>query len=694
MAYKKGYHFHNIRHRKPGVYSHVESNMRIFKANGAKNMALIGTSKGGVPGEITIIEDPEDAVKILKGGYLLDAALKAYDPVIETKDGVKLGGADQIFCIRANEATKATGNVFQTKEVPAQVGKVISTQHANSTGNVTVSGDFTGKENKTFKVEITSTGLKDLAEATYIYSLASDGEQIGEELSLKDTANATDKELGDGVKITFGQGKYNQGDTFLIPCTAPVTESEFVYTMTSKDYGDENNLISHKLTDGASPKTKCLTIHDAKLDKYEIFDNLGGAFSIKYTGDQKYASLSIVSNGKGDAIKLQTYIGENAESAKVDIDLNLDPTQYRNVRSLAIYLMGYENYEVEPVKTVNSELSVVDLDFYDKIEITETTPITAVLRDIKKTTKSQSELVEVTIINREVSNYNDYPFNLLSGGTEGRQAKSFINFLDKLGKYDIDYIVPLTDDVGIIAECREHVIKMSERYGKERRLVCGAANNMSVQQQVNFKAQIEHERVQFVGQGFYDFNKKLYPAFIHAAMYAGRFAFLGVESATSDVFNYLEPEKTYSEEEKNKLIDNGVLFDDMVAGRDNQFTFYPKLVWDYTTFAQYNDPLKVERSTGAIADQLSKEIRKELDKMLTGKLTPFSVLESARNRAISVLQQYKKDGIIIAYKNVNISKKNDRVYLSFDVAPTEVTNFTFIDITFYSEELSIMDEEY
>lgn len=689
MAFKKGYHFHNIRYRKPGVYSNVVSDMRIYKANGAKNIALIGTAKGGVPGEITIIEDPEDAQKILKGGNLLDAALKAYDPVIETKDGVSLGGADQIFCIRSNNASKSTGNVYQTKEVPATIGKVITTKHPSSTGSLTVEGEYTGEENKTYKIEITSTGLKDLAEASYVYSLASDENSVSEELALKDTASASKKDIGDGVKISFAEGKYNQGDTFLIPCTAPVTESEFVYTITSKDYGEENNLISHKLSDGAAPSTKCLTIYDAKKDRYEQFDNLGGAFSIKYTGEQKYASLSIVSNGKGDAIKLQTYIGENAEKAVVDIDINLDPTQFSNVRSLALYLMGFKGYEVEPVKTVNSELSVLDLDFYDKIEIKETKPITAVLRDIKKTTSTQSSLVEVTIINREVSNYENYSFASLSGGVEGREARSFINFLDKLGKYDIDYIVPLTDDIGIIAECREHVIKMSERYGKERRLVCGGANNMSVEQQINIKAQLEHERVQFTGQGFYDYDKKLYPAFIHAAMYAGRFAFLGVESATADIFNYLEPEKTYSEEEKNKLIDNGVLFDDMVAGRDNQYTFYPKLVWDYTTFAQYNDPLKIERSTGAIADQLSKDIRKALDRMLTGKLTPYSALESARNRAISVLQQYKKDGIIVAYRNVNIEKKNDKVYLNFDVAPTEVTNFVFIDVTFYSEELKI-----
>lgn len=689
MAFKKGYHFHNIRYRKPGVYSNVISDMRIYKANGAKNLALIGTSKGGVPGEITIIEDPEDAQKILKGGNLLDAALKAYDPVTETKDGVSLGGADQIFCIRSNSATKSTGNVFQTKEVPATVGEVIATQLANSTGKLTVSGEYTGEENKTYKVVITSTGLKDLEEATYVYSLASDENSASEELELKNTDNATNKELGDGIKITFEKGKYNQGDTFLIPCTSPVSESEFVYTITSKDYGEENNLISHSLSDGQIAGTKCLTVYDAKTDRYEKFDNLGGAFSIKYTGEQPYASLSIVSDGKGNAIKLQTYIGASAESAKVDIDLDLNPSQYRNIRALALHLVGYKNYTVEPVKTVNSELSVHDLDFYDKVEIKETTPVTAVLRDIKKTTKTQSSLVEVTIINREVSNYEDYSFQPLSGGVEGREARSFINFLDKLGKYDIDYIVPLTDDIGIIAECREHVIKMSERYGKERRLVCGGANNMSVEQQINLKQQLEHERVQFTGQGFYDYDNVLYPAYIHAAMYAGRFAYLGVESATADIFKYLKPEKTYSEEEKNKLIDNGILFDDMVAGRDNQFTFYPKLVWDYTTFAQYNDPLKTERSTGAIADQLSKEIRKSLDRLLTGKLTPYATLESARNRVISILQQYRKDGIIVAYRNVNIEKKNDRVYLSFDVAPTEVTNFTFIDVTFYSEELRI-----
>ena len=162
MAYKKGHSFHGIHRRTPGVYSYVESNMREDKTNGAKNIAFIGESKGGVPGEITFIEDPESAKELLKGGSLLDACLKAYNPVVSTKDTVELGGADLIFAIRANSATKAKTAVYQAKEVDSTIQRVTETKHANTTGGVTASGKYTGEDNKTFKITITSEGTKDI----------------------------------------------------------------------------------------------------------------------------------------------------------------------------------------------------------------------------------------------------------------------------------------------------------------------------------------------------------------------------------------------------------------------------------------------------------------------------------------------------------------------------------------------------
>lgn len=48
---------------------------------------------------------------MLKSGELLKACEKAWNPVSKTKDGVKLGGANIIACIRSNKATKSSYEV-------------------------------------------------------------------------------------------------------------------------------------------------------------------------------------------------------------------------------------------------------------------------------------------------------------------------------------------------------------------------------------------------------------------------------------------------------------------------------------------------------------------------------------------------------------------------------------------------------
>ncbi|MFR9276562.1 MAG: hypothetical protein ACLVK5_00445 [Peptoniphilus senegalensis] len=694
MAYRKGYKFHGNHQSIPDVYSHVTSYMRANKENGAQTIAIIGDAKGGKPGDIMFIRDPEDAKEFIKGGDLLEACLRAYDPVTNTKTGVEIGGADTILAIRANSATQASTDIFQAREEEAKIGEVVSTVHANTTGKLTVSGTFTGKENKTFKVVITSDGINDLENCKYNYKLVTEDKfTVENDLELNDTQNATNKDLGDGIKITFGPGKYNKGDTFLIPCTAPVTVSEFVYTITSKDYGEESNLISHKLEDGTAEGTKRLVVYDGKQDEYEVFDNLGGCFSIKYKGTEAYAALTITANGKGDSIKLQTFKGQDKENAIIDIDLDLDATRFKSIKSLSEYIKSFENYETEMVSSANSELTVNDLDFYDKVDIKEAKPITAVLRDLTKTLRFQSNYVEAEIVNKEVSNYKNYPFTPLNGGSEGTSASSYVKFLDKLSNYDLDYVVPLTVDMSIIAEVKEHCLLMSSAKGKERRMVCGLGTGITAGGAIQNAKKLRHQRVQYVGQGMYDYdengNIKLFPAYIIAAQHAGRAAFLKAESATADTYRGIRPELEYSDRETRQLIDNGVIFFQQIQSDYDNENFYPKLVWDYTTFTDYDDPLLVERSTGAIADIFSKRVRKEIGKMLTGKLTPFGVLESARNKVISLLQAGIKEGIIVAYKDVTVEKHRDKVNIRYGLAPTLVTNFTFVDQDFYVEDIKL-----
>ena len=189
----------------------------------------------------------------------------------------------------------------------------------------------------------------------------------------------------------------------------------------------------------------------------------------------------------------------------------------------------------------------------------------------------------------------------------------------------------------------------------------------------------------------YDENRepKLYPAYILAAQHAGRAAFLKEESATNDTYKMIEPEKTFEGKDRRDLINNGVMFFDQVVSDVNYSQFYSNLVWDYTTFTDYNDPIYVERSTGAITDIISKEGRKVLRKILVGKLTPTSVMETAKQAIISMLQEKQKQGVINAFRNIKLSKHADVVNITMDIAPAEVTNFVFVDFNYYRQDIVV-----
>lgn len=102
----------------PGVYSTTDVSAMSTKgdAEGAKVIAIIGECAGGEPGAVQFFSEPSSARKVLKSGELLKACEKAWNPVSKTKDGVKLGGANMIACIRTNQATKSKYTVTKNEK--------------------------------------------------------------------------------------------------------------------------------------------------------------------------------------------------------------------------------------------------------------------------------------------------------------------------------------------------------------------------------------------------------------------------------------------------------------------------------------------------------------------------------------------------------------------------------------------------
>jgi hypothetical protein len=694
MSNTKGVYFNGKLLTIPGAYSSVESSMTSTKAgNNAKMIAILGECTGGEPETVQFFTEPSVANKVLKSGELLKAMQKAWNPVSKTKEGVSLGGANIIAAIRTNKATKGESIVNQSQQVDATIGSVVKSVSGATTGKVTAGGEFTGESNKTIKIVITSSGTNALADCTYnwclanedVYKLSSDAKLTTEAITLID-----------GVTATFSAGNYTLGDVFFIPCTAAVTTGEFVFKIQSKDWGADASNIQHKISDGTLAGTKKLTLYNSKTDAYEIYDNLGKIFSIKYTGSQKYAAISIISDGAGNAIKLQTYIGADKDTAIVDLDLDLSTKSFKNVVSLVHVLSGYENYVVSSYNSFNPELSVNDLDFMDRVDIKTETEITAVLPDMKKSVALQSQLCEITIINREIDNFDNYDFTTLIGGSEGRSPLSWASFFDMLSRYNITYITPLTDDLSIIAECQEHVNHMSENMGKERRIICGSGNRLTVDTAIINAKRLSSDRCQYVYPGMYDLNDsgelELYPAYILAAQHAGRAAFLtDGEAATHDHYRMSAIETELEPDEITKLLNAGVVTFELVISGEAYETSSVRMVQDLTTYTSDTNPLYCERAIGIVADTLNKDLRNDLDDLLVGKRTTTAALTTARNRVISILQKRKKDEIIVAYKDVNVYKENDAVWVEYAVAPAEPTNFVLIKSHFYSEGLAVTD---
>lgn len=698
----KGVYFNGKLVTIPGVYSSVDSTMTNSKnSDSTKIIAIVGQSTGGEPDTVQFFSEPAVAKKILKSGELLQACIKAWNPVTKTKEGVDLGGANYIACIRSNMASKSTSVVKAGANTDGKVNVISKSVSVETTGDIEVTGDFTGNVNETYLITVTSAGEQLIDTTTepdhpvfnvqFNYKLATDADfRLGKDV----TAGAEPTPLSDsGLHIKFKDGKYHNGDTFYVECVKAVGADDAFYTVTSSDWGADTAKIQHKLSDGSTEGTKKLTVYDFKNDNYEIFDNLGAMFSIMYTGTQPYAVLNIISDGEENSIRLQTKIGASKDKAIVDLDIELDANIYKSVKSLASTLSSYENYEIVVNSKVNNFVSVNMMDFVAEQDIKKKFTVTAVLSDMKLTLARKSQLVEMEISNKHIGIPANYDYKALTGGSEGQIPTSWEHYFDMLGRFNISYIVPLTEDISIMAECAEHCKKMSEEMGKERRMVCGSSTGLDVRDALDVAATFDSDRVQYVYPAIYDKNEDgdtvLYPAYILAAQHAGRAAHLpDGESATHDVYNVAGVEKELDPEEVKTLLNGGVVPFEFTIPEDSFSSSIIRCVQDITTYTDDNNSLYTERAIGATADNLSKEIRSAIDDMLTGKRTTPAILTSVKNKVLSILKDKVKNDVILDYKDVQVYKSNGAVWVNYSVAPSEPTNFTFVQGHFYSMDIS------
>lgn len=461
--------------------------------------------------------------------------------------------------------------------------------------------------------------------------------------------------------------------------------------ISSKDWG-ANTAFQVKLQDGTVKGSKKLVTYDQVNGTYETIDNIGALFTLKYTGNQKYAEVNIQPSDDNYSY-LTTKVGEDAETATEDIKIKLDRIKIKSIKTLIGEIQAYENYQLVIPGNYNPRLKVTDLDEVSALDITSAQPITAVYADMKSKLENSSQLIELTSFDASKGKIENFDYITLEGGTEGVSPASWVKFFDALSNYDIFYIVPLTGDKAIHAELIAHINELSGSMGRERRCVLGGNIGETLLETIDRSKTAAFDRVQVVYGGFWDYDSNneltLYPPYILAAQHAGRAAYLeDGEPATHDVYRMAAPEYKLERNEITQLLQNGVLAFEFVLGKTGTSQSYVRLVQDLTTDVLSTDTVHTERATGALADSINKQIREELDDLLTGRKTTSSDLTSAKNRIISILDDRKRKNQIIDYKDVYVTKSGTVTEVDFSVAPAEPNNFTLITAHYYSQDIS------
>lgn len=675
----RGIYFNGNWITKPGAYADIDALGMTGKTNGIqKVIALIGESEGGVPGEIMWFDNPTSARRVLRGGELLKGAEKAWAPT--KKDG-KIGeGAGLIGVIRANEAKQSSLKLGNGKAITASIGEAIKNETNVGSGIITSSGTYTGTTDEIFEIIISSEGsnLKDAA--TFKWKKSTDSDWSTDVSASGDSPI----ELSDGVAILLDSGTFNFEDRYVIKAIAAKDE-EMVVEIVSKDYGAWTRKLQVKLETGELAGTKKLTVFNWEDNKYEVYDNLGVALILKYTGDQSYSAIEIIPDIYGKAKKLVTKIGSDKTSAIEDIAIDLTDTRFSRLQDVANYINGFSNYVCEIHEDTPYNLIPEDLDSgVFELENGEVV-VTAFWMDMKKRIANESDTIEITNVSRGSSLPVNIDFTNLQGGSNGTVPSSWIQYFDKLSSHPITYLVPMTGDMSIHSEARAHADFQSKVMGREVFVICGGYKKETIEKTKSRAKTYNSDRVQLVYPGFYDREINgdlvLYPSYVTAAMHAGRAAFLeDGESATFDYYNIDSLEYELQPDQISELLTSGVAPFEFVLGKGN------RLVQDITTHTDTNKSLYTERSVRVLADSFNKELREKVEELIIGKGGTLTSVTSVKNLVIGFLKEKMREEKIVGYRNVTVTYNNKVIYIEYEAAPVEPTNFALIQGHFYTAE--------
>lgn len=448
--------------------------------------------------------------------------------------------------------------------------------------------------------------------------------------------------------------------------------------LVSTDYGLYTNQIKFKVESGTTSGKK---ITSQFGNDYYSQDNVArNAFTIQYGGAEVTATMTVTN----------TQVVLEAPSATPVATIPL--ATYDTVQKLVDYINSVADFSATVVAGSANTPSLNGLDGLTGQDVktslyTATANLQAVIDWINSAAEGYVTATRPAAATKVPANL---AFTYLAGGSDGTVTNGdWSDCLTELQGEDVQWVVPLSSDASIHAMVDAHVQFMSGAGKMERRAFVGGTTALTAANAADAAALLNSDRVAYCYPGVYDYDAAgslvLYPPYMLAAAVAGAASGLNPgEPLTNKALSIYGVEtQLHDPVDTDYLINSGVF-----CVRRTQRGF--RVVKSVTTWLNDRNYNRVEVSTGAAVDFVTRNVREALQELLGRKAGPLTIGE-AKSRAESALRELARPepsgpGVLVgdvdnpAYRNITAEIEADVLRVEFECSPVLPINYVLITV--------------
>lgn len=655
MSVSQGVVVGGQRHRLPGTYSEMNVRRTAQPGTAPNVVAILGTSAGGqgqTPHRFTRLSD---AIDTLRSGDLLDAIRFAFDPSPDYR------GAAEIVAVRVTAATQAS----------------LDLQDADTDNVIALTSVDYGEWTNNLRVKIENgSNLVDNSWSAQVK--AATPMLVGADTLEFDTGVGTLPDAGyvkiedEIIQFTGNTGTATTGT--LTGCK----RAQFGTTAAE-------HAAAKAVTFLDKPAVLKVTVENQLVpEEYEIGDNLGEGFWIRYSGAGSSCVVAItVSNG--DATTLTTTCaGATSDNLSIDFTKN----QFLTLQQVVNYINSQANYAAGLLGDGSAASKTLDAPATEndaKVASPGKVIIQRVMHGVIDWFNDNSDYIDAAV---KSTSQNDAPATLAwtpltSGGDGTENATAWENALNALdSELDVAYLVAATGTSSYQAEALAW-IKERLQDGQRIRLFTGCdSGTTAVATVVQQAAAVADARASYYAPGLkypgLDGTLATYGAWALAAAAAGLTVGLQhQDSLTHKPVRASAAEVRYTKAELETLIVGGVCPLHEVPGRGTRLAIGRTTTLSSTDFY-------TSQSNMDIADYLVTTLETQLQDQFLGRLMSAALLAGVKEATISLLRQATDDGLLLgtednpayAYGNVVVEVVGtDGVRVEYDARVAGATNY-------------------